>query len=285
MTPRGLTFRRAINSLSCVLSALSALVGLVFLAWILIVVLQKGLNSLSVAFFTELPTPPGMEGGGLASAILGSFIITFIGTMIGVPLGLCAGVFLAEFGRTSKLAETVRFCANTLMGMPSIIIGMFVYGLMVTKMGGFSAIAGSVSLAIIMLPIVAKTTDDILNLVPNALREASLALGIPHWRTINSIIFRAAKSGLVTGVLLAIARVSGETAPLLFTALNSPYWPESLTKPMANLTVTIFNYAMSPYSNWQGKAWGASFLILLSVLALTLVSRYLLQDSLKGSQK
>lgn len=285
MTPRGLTLRRITNSLSCILSTLSALVGLVFLAWILVVVLQRGLSSLSVAFFTELPTPPGIEGGGLANAILGSFLITFIGTMIGVPLGLCAGVFLAEFGRTSGLAETVRFCANTLMGMPSIIIGVFVYGLMVTKMGGFSAIAGSVSLAIIMLPIVAKTTDDILNLVPNALREAALALGIPHWRTINSIIFRAAKSGLATGVLLAIARVSGETAPLLFTALNSPYWPESLGKPMANLTVTIFNYAMSPYSNWQAMAWGASFLILLSVLALTLVSRYLLQENLKDRSK
>lgn len=266
------------NLVACLFATLSALTGLVFLAWILAVVLQRGFGSLSVAFFTELPTPPGMEGGGLANAILGSAIITFIGTMIGVPMGLCAGVYLSEYGRTSKLAEVVRFSAGTLMGMPSIIVGVFVYGVMVTKMGSFSAVAGSLSLAIIMLPIVAKTTDDILNLVPNALREAGLALGIPRWRVINNVIFRAALSGLVTGVLLAIARVSGETAPLLFTALNSPYWPESLTKPMANLTVTIFNYAMSPYDNWQTMAWGASFLILVAVLGLTLLSRFVFRQ-------
>lgn len=277
MQPRKLIGRKLTNLAVCILSALSALTGLVFLAWILFLVLKNGMDAMSLAFFTELPTPPGMEGGGLANAILGSFIITSIGTLFGVPLGLCAGVFLAEYGKHSWISEAVRFATNTLMGMPSIIIGVFVYGLMVVNMGGFSAIAGAVSLAIIMLPIVAKTTDDILNLVPNALREAGLALGIPRWRVINAIIFRAALSGLVTGVLLAIARVSGETAPLLFTALNSPYWPESLGKPMANLTVTIFNYAMSPYDNWQRLAWGASFLILLAVLVLTLISRALLR--------
>ena len=280
MTPRGLTSRRLTNILASILSAASALVGLIFLTWILFVVLSKGASSLSLAFFTKLPTPPGMEGGGLANAIVGSVIMTFLGTMVGVPLGLCTGVFLAEFGRGSWLSDLVRFSANMLMGMPSIIIGVFVYGLMVTTMGGFSGLAGAMSLAILILPIVAKTTDDILHLVPNALREAGLALGIPRWRVVNSIIFRAARTGLLTGVLLAVARVSGETAPLLFTALNSPYWPDSLSKPMANLTVTIFNYAMSPYENWQQMAWGASFLILLSVLGLTLVSRVIL-----GSKK
>jgi phosphate transport system permease protein len=275
---RSVTKRRLIDLFVRSLSACAASVGVVFLGWILFVVMQKGLGSMSKSFFTELPTPPGMLGGGLANAILGSLLITILATFIGVPTGLCAGIYLAEFGRDSKLANLVRFTSNILMGMPSIIIGIFVFSLMITKLKHFSGLAGAVSLAIIMFPIVARTSEDMLNLVPNALRESALALGIPRWRAINNIVFRAAKSGLMTGILLAIARVTGETAPLLFTALNSPYWPGSLNEPMANLPVTIFNYAMSPYADWQEKAWGASFLIMVGVLGLTIAARIFLKE-------
>jgi phosphate transport system permease protein len=268
--------RRLTDTVMRALSALSALTAIAFLGWILAVVLNRGFGALSWTFFTQLPTPPGMTGGGLANALLGTMLLTALATLLGVPLGLCAGVYLAEFGRDSKLAQAVRFSANILMGLPSIIIGVFVFGAVIKRIGHFSGAAGSAALALIMLPVVARTAEDMLILVPNALRESALALGIPRWRAINSIIFRAARSGLMTGVLLSIARVTGETAPLLFTALNSPYWPESLSGPTANLPVTIFNYAMSPYEDWQRAAWGASFLIMTGVLVLTLVSRFLM---------
>ena len=278
MIPRSLTTRRIANETVSALSTLSAFLGIFFLGWILFEVMQRGLGAVSPAFFTELPTPIGVTGGGLANAIFGSVLMTLLATLIGVPLGLCTAVYLSEYGRDSRLANTVRFCTNILMGIPSIIIGMFVFALIVVRIHHFSGAAGALALAIIMLPIVARTSEDMLNLVPNALRESALALGIPRWRAINNIIFRAARTGLMTGVLLAIARVSGETAPLLFTALNSPHWPESLSAPMANLPVTIFNYAMSPYEDWQRLAWGASFIIMVAVLGLTLVSRFLLHE-------
>ena len=278
MIPRSLTTRRIANVTVSALSTLSAFLGIFFLGWILFEVMQRGLGAVSPAFFTELPTPIGVTGGGLANAIFGSVLMTLLATLIGVPLGLCTAVYLSEYGRDSRLANTVRFCTNILMGIPSIIIGMFVFALIVVRIHHFSGAAGALALAIIMLPIVARTSEDMLNLVPNALRESALALGIPRWRAINNIIFRAARTGLMTGVLLAIARVSGETAPLLFTALNSPHWPESLSAPMANLPVTIFNYAMSPYEDWQRLAWGASFIIMVAVLGLTLVSRFLLHE-------
>ena len=275
---RGRSIRvRRLNDLAVrLLSSLAALAGIAFLAWILYVVLARGLGAINWEFFTELPAPPGIPEGGLANAIFGTFVMTVLAMLIGVPIGMLAGVFLSEFGRGTRFAEWVRFCSNILMGIPSIIIGVFVYIIMVVPMKNFSGYAGAVSLAIIMLPVITRTTEDMLNLVPNALRESALALGAPRWKVTLGVVFRAARTGLITGTLLAVARVSGETAPLLFTALNSPYWPGSLNEPTANLTVTIFNYAMSPYPDWQAKAWGASFLITAGVLGATVFTRGLL---------
>lgn len=271
--------RRLANQWVTGLSAGSATVGLLFLAWILVEVVRRGFSSLSVDFFTQLPTPPGIEGGGLSAALVGTLIMTGLATVIGVPLGLMVGVYLAEFGKRGRFAEIVRFHLNVLMGVPSIIIGLFVYGLLVLPMGRFSGYAGALALAFIMLPVVGRTTEDMLVLVPNDLRESALALGSPRWKVTLGVVFRAARKGLATGGLLAVARVSGETAPLLFTALNSPYWPESLGKPTANVTVTIFNYAMSPYADWQGMAWAASLVITLAVLGVTLLARWFLREA------
>jgi len=256
---------------------MSAMVGLLFLAWILYEVILRGIGGFNRAFFTKLPTPPGMPGGGLANAILGTAVMTALATVMGVPIGLFAGVYLAEFGQRGRVATTVRMMSDILMGTPSIIIGVFVYTLLVVPTKRFSGFAGAAALAVIMLPVVARTTEDMLNLVPNALREAALALGAPRWHATLRVIFRAARTGLLTGTLLAIARVSGETAPLLFTALNSPYWPQSLRHPMPNLTVTIFNYAMSPYPDWKRMAWVASLVITVGVLFLAVFARLILE--------
>lgn len=277
MRSRSVARRVLLDRVVMVMSGLSATVGIVFLAWILWEILARGASALSWTFLTSLPTPPGVPGGGLANAIFGTAVMTALATAIGVPVGLLAGVFLAEFGKGSRFAASVRFMNNVLMGTPSIIIGIFVYGLLVIPARSFSGYAGAVALAVIMLPVVARTSEDMLNLVPNSLRESALALGAPHWSATLNVVFRAAKVGLLTGTLLAVARVSGETAPLLFTALNSPYWPVSLAKPTANLTVTIFNYAMSPFADWQQMAWGASFLITAAVLLLTVFARLTLQ--------
>ena len=256
----------------------SALLGILILFWILYVVLARGLGALNLAFFTHLPTPPGIMGGGLANAIVGTLALTAVATLIAVPAGLMAGIYLAEFSDNSKAADYSRFSANVLMGMPSIIVGIFAYTLVVVPLGHFSGYAGALALAILMLPVITRTTEDMLRLVPNTLRESALALGAPRWKVTLGIVFRAAKSGLITGILLAVARVSGETAPLLFTALNSPYWFSSLSEPIPNLTVTIYNYAMSPYPDWQQKAWGASLLITFGVLILTISARFLLRE-------
>jgi phosphate transport system permease protein len=271
--------RKLANFSIKVISTLSALLGIAILAWILYEVIKRGSAALNWSFFFHLPTPPNIEGGGLANAILGTSMITLLATLAGVPIGLLAGVYLAEFGQNTRLGSVVRFTSNVMMGIPSIIVGLFVYTLLVLPWHHFSGYAGAVSLAIIMLPIVARTTEDMLRLVPNSLRESALALGAPRWKATMGVVFRAAKTGLITGVLLAIARVSGETAPLLFTSLNSPFWPKSLSQPTANLTVTIFNYAMSPYSNWQEMAWGASLVIMVAVLALTVVARFTLKEA------
>jgi phosphate transport system permease protein len=276
MKHRSLFARRGTDMAVTAISSLAALFGIAMLSWILGTVMLKGYSAINWEFFTELPAPPGMPGGGLANAIVGTLLITLIAVLIGVPIGLAAGVWLAEFGQQSKTAEAIRFAANLLMGTPSIIVGVFIYVVMVMTTGNFSGTAGAVSLAIIMLPVVARTAEDMLALVPSALREAALALGVPRWKATLGIIFRAARTGLLTGTLLAIARVSGETAPLLFTALNSPFWPESFNEPTANLTVTIFNYAMSPYDDWQTLAWGASLLIAASVLGTTVMTRGIL---------
>lgn len=278
MKRRPPTGRRAMNIVVSIGAAGSALLGIAILFWIILVVVTRGLGALNFSFFTQLPTPPGVLGGGLINAIAGTLVLTLAATLIAVPLGLLAGIYLAEFGEESKAADFSRFSANVLMGMPSIIVGVFAYTLVVVPLGNFSGYAGALALAILMLPVVTRTTEDMLRLVPNTLRESALALGAPRWKVTLAIVFRAAKAGLITGVLLAVARVSGETAPLLFTALNSPYWFHSLAEPTANLTVTIFNYAMSPYPDWQQKAWGASLLITTGVLLITILARFILRE-------
>ena len=277
MKPRPSTGRRLVNQLVSLWSVISALLGIGALVWILSGVIMRGLGALNLSFFTQLPTPPGMSGGGLANSILGTAAMTVAATLLSVPIGLLAGIYLAEFGQESRVADNSRFSANVLMGMPSIIIGVFAYTLVVLPLGHFSGYAGVIALAILMIPVVTRTTEDMLRLVPNTLRESALALGAPRWKVTLSVVFRAAKAGLMTGILLAVARVSGETAPLLFTALNSPYWFNSLSGPTPNLTVTIFNYAVSPYDDWQQMAWGGSLLITVGVLAFTLLARFVLR--------
>jgi phosphate transport system permease protein len=278
MKLRPATGRRFANLAVSLWAGASAFLGILILFWILFVVLRRGLGALSLTFFTHLPTPPGMLGGGLANAIVGTLVLTLVSTLITVPLGLLAGVYLAEFSDDSKVADYSRFSANVLMGMPSIIVGVFAYSLLVVPLGHFSGYAGVLALSVLMLPVIARTTEDMLRLVPNTLRESALALGAPRWKVTLVIVFRAAKAGLITGILLAVARVSGETAPLLFTALNSPYWVSSLNEPTPNLTVTIFSYAMSPYADWQQQAWGASLLITFGVLIFTVLARFVLRE-------
>jgi phosphate transport system permease protein len=278
MKPRPPTGRRLMDKIVSVWAVISALLGIGALIWILSGVIARGLGALNFSFFTQLPTPPGTVGGGLANAILGTMAMTAAATLISVPIGLLSGIYLAEFGQESRVADQSRFSANVLMGMPSIIVGVFAYALVVIPLGHFSGYAGAVALAILMIPVVTRTTEDMLRLVPNTLRESALALGAPRWKVTLAVVFRAAKSGLITGILLAVARVSGETAPLLFTALNSPYWFKSLSGPTPNLTVTIFDYAMSPYDDWQRLAWGASLVITVGVLAFTLLARFVLRQ-------
>lgn len=281
MKHRNPFFRKATDRTVKVFSFLGAMLGIFFLAWILFEVGKRGIVAINWSFFTALPAPPGEEGGGLASAILGTLAITTLAGVIGVPLGILGGIYLSELGRGNRLSNIIRFSANVLMGIPSIIIGLFVYAVLVLPVGHFSGLSGAVALAVIILPVVARTADDMLGMVPNALRESALALGAPRWKVTFSVVFRAARTGITTGVLLAVARVSGETAPLLFTALNSPYWPTDIAKPTSNLTVTIFNYAMSPYEDWQAAAWGASFLIMAAVLAATIITRALTKDKMR----
>lgn len=277
MKTRSMHRRRGFDIAVKALSGLAALGGCFMLGWILLMLIVRGVGALNWDFFTKLPTPSGISGGGLANAIVGTLVITAMAALIGVPLGLMGGVYLAEFGRGTRLAAAVRFSANVLMGVPSIIIGIFIYGIVVRPTGHFSGYAGALALAVIMLPIVVRTTEDMLAMVPGVLREAAMALGAPRWRVSFGIYFRAAKTGILTGILLAVARVSGETAPLLFTAFNSEYWSRSPGEPTANLTVTIFNRAMSPSADWKQSAWAASLLITFGVLLLTVLSRFMLQ--------
>ena len=277
MRPRSQASRKLVNFLSLLASGCAALIGIAFLVWILWDVVAQGISAINWQFFTQLPAPPGIKGGGLANAILGTIIITVIATVLGVPIGILAGTYLSEFG-SGKLAATVRFLSDIFVSAPSIVIGVFVYAILVLPMHSFSGLAGGVSLAIIMIPVVTRTTEEMLRLVPNQMREAALALGAPYWHMVWNVAYRSAKAGMLTGILLAIARVAGETAPLLFTALNSPYWPQGLTKPMANLTVTIFNYAMSPYSDWQAKAWGGALVITVGVLAANIFARVVISS-------
>ncbi|TPI11330.1 MULTISPECIES: phosphate ABC transporter permease PstA [unclassified Mesorhizobium] len=266
--------RKRKNSVMMMLCVVAAGIGLAWLALILGALLYKGLSGLSLAVFTEMTPPPG-DAGGLLNAIYGSIVMTVIGVIVGTPIGVLAGTYMAEYGRFSRLTTIVRFINDILLSAPSIIIGLFVYELMVRPMGHFSAIAGAVALSILVIPVVVRTTEDMLNLVPNALREAGAAIGAPRWVVIRSVAYRAALSGIVTGILLAIARISGETAPLLFTALNNQFWSSNLNAPMASLPVTIFQFALSPYEEWQQLAWTGALIITLTVLGLSIFARSL----------
>ncbi|MBP2301360.1 phosphate ABC transporter permease PstA [Azospirillum picis] len=266
--------RRITNKVALGLALGAAGFGLFWLVAILWTLLYNGLSSINIALFTENTPPPGGEGG-LLNAIFGSVIMTTVATLVGTPIGVMAGTYLAEFGRNTKLAEVVRFINDVLLSAPSIMVGLFVYEVMVVRMGHFSAWAGAMALAVIVIPVVVRTTEDMLKLVPNSLREAAAALGAPQWKVITMVAFRAARNGMITGVLLAIARISGETAPLLFTALNNQFWSADMNAPMANLPVVIFQYAMSPYEDWRQLAWGGALLITVTILLLNIGARLL----------
>jgi phosphate transport system permease protein len=262
------------NRLATALSVGAAAFGLTWLVLILLVLLVKGVGGLSLEVFTEMTPPPG-GAGGLLNPIIGSLILTFLAVALGTPLGMLAGTYMAEYGRYSKLTMVVRFINDILLSAPSIVVGLFVYEIMVAQMGHFSAWAGAVALALIVIPVVVRTTEDMLLLVPDTQREASAALGIPKWLVIRHIAYRAARAGIITGVLLAIARITGETAPLLFTALNNQFFSWNLNAPMASLPVVIFQFALSPYEDWQQLAWTGALLITAAVLGLSILARAL----------
>ena len=267
--------RKLTNVVALTASGLATAIGLFFLGAILWTLIKEGLSGMSVAVFTQPTPPPPGTGGGLLNAIYGSAVMTVIGILIGAPVGMLAGTYLAEYGRHSRLATVLRFINDVLLSTPSIIVGLFVYGLLVVTMGHFSGIAGSVALAVIDMPVTVRTTEDMLNLVPQGMKDASMAMGAYPWRTITSIVYPAARSGIVTGLLLAIARISGETAPLLFTALNNQFWSTNMNAPMSSLPVVIFQFALSPYKDWQNLAWTGALIITLAVLALSITARVL----------
>ena len=266
--------RKRVNQIALTLAMMAMAFGVFWLIWILWETIRLGIGGLSLTLFSEM-TPPPNEAGGLANAIFGSLVMVALATFVGTPIGIMAGVYLAEYDRRSWLASTTRFVNDILLSAPSIIIGVFVYAMVVARFKSFSAYAGIVALALIVIPVVIRTTENMLTLVPSALREAAYALGTPKWKVIMLITLRAARAGVITGVLLAVARIAGETAPLLFTALNNQFWNADLSKPMASLPVTIFKFAMSPYENWQHLAWAGVFLITLAVLGLNILARVL----------
>ncbi|HKS88581.1 MAG TPA: phosphate ABC transporter permease PstA [Stellaceae bacterium] len=266
--------RRLTNWLAMALSVVATAFGLLWLGLVLWTLLTNGIGALRPSLFTAMTPPPG-SAGGLANAIAGSLIMTGIATLIGTPTGILAGTFLAEYARGRWFGAVVRFVNDILLSAPSIIIGLFVYQALVLRTGHFSAWAGALALAIIMIPLIVRTAEDMLRLVPDALREAAAALGAPRWRIIATVTYRAAIQGIVTGVLLAFARISGETAPLLFTALNNQFWSTDLNKPIANLPVVIFQFALSPYADWQSLAWGGALLITAAILVLNITARIL----------
>ena len=269
--------RKLTNRVALTLSLSAMAFGLFWLAWILWTVLELGLSGLSLTLFTEMTPPPGAETGGLLNAIAGSLIMVVLATLLGTPIGILAGVYLAEYGRNHWLGSTTRFINDLLLSAPSIVIGLFVYAVVVAQTGKFSAWSGVIALALIVLPVVVRTTENMLQLIPNTLREAAFALGAPKSVVISKVTLRAARAGVLTGVLLAVARIAGETAPLLFTALSNQFWTLNLNEPMANLPVTIFKFAMSPFINWQELAWAGVFLITMGVLALNIIARVFLR--------
>ncbi|WP_425468068.1 phosphate ABC transporter permease PstA [Paraburkholderia guartelaensis] len=265
--------RRVTNAIALTCSLAAMAFGIIWLVWILYTTLSLGIGGLSVELFTQSTPPPNTDGGGLANAIVGSLMLVGIATFVGTPIGILAGIYLAEYGQKSWLASVTRFINDILLSAPSIVVGLFVYALVVAKMGHFSGWAGAIALALLQVPIVIRTTENMLKLVPNNLREAAFALGTPKWKMVMSITLKASIAGIVTGVLLAVARIAGETAPLLFTALSNQFFTANMNQPIANLPVTIFKFAMSPFSQWQSLAWAGVFLITLGVLGLNILAR------------
>lgn len=265
--------RKLVNRAALTLSLLAMAFGLFWLAWILWTTLSLGVGGLSWDLFTQMTPPPNTPGGGLANAIAGSLVMVVLATFVGAPIGVLAGIYLAEYGQKGWLASVTRFINDILLSAPSIIVGLFVYALVVSRMGRFSGLAGAIALALIVIPVVVRTTENMLKLIPNALREAAFALGTPKWKVVSAVTLRAARAGVITGILLAVARIAGETAPLLFTALSNQFWSLKITDPMANLPVTIFKFAMSPFKDWQALAWAGVFLITMGVLAINIVAR------------
>ena len=277
----GVILRRRIVDILALIGAMGATVfGLIWLVWILFTTFAEGAKALTPRIFTEMTPPPGTEGG-LLNAFYGSALMIAVAVVIGTPIGIAAGTYLAEHGRHSKLAATVRFINDILLSAPSIVIGLFVYEIAVRTVGHFSGYAGALALAIILLPIVARTSEESLRLVPNQMREAAFALGLPQWKVTLQIIYKSGMTGLVTGILLAVARISGETAPLLFTALNNQFWNADLARPMANIPVILYHYAMSPYDNWNHLAWAGALILTVLVLALNIGVRLLANKVLK----
>ncbi len=266
------TRRRIVNAINLTFSVLAMAFGLFWLFWILLTLFDKGLDGISVVTFTQMTPSPG-DTGGLLNAIAGSLLMVTLATLIGTPVGIMAGTYLAEFGQRGWLAPVTRFVNDILLSAPSIVIGLFVYTVYVAKVGHFSGWAGALALSLIVIPVVVRTTEDMLRLIPNSLREAAIALGAPQWKVVTLVTWRASKVGIMTGILLAVARISGETAPLLFTALNNQFWSADMNRPMANLPVVIFQFAMSPYEYWQELAWTGALLITLSVLGLNVAAR------------
>ena len=274
--------RKRTNFLALTLSMFAMVIGITFLLWILSILFIKGFSALHWSIFTESTPGPDSKGGGLANAIIGSLMMVGSCTLISAPIGVLAGIYLSEYGDRSKIASITRFVTDIMLSAPSIVIGLFVYAMVVAKVGHYSGWAGTIALSLLAIPVVVRTTENMLRLIPTSLREAAYALGAPKWKVSLHVILRAAKSGVVTGILLALARVSGETAPLLFTALNNQFYSTNMNAPIANLPVVIFQFAMSPYENWVSLAWGGSLIITLSVLTINIITRVLFSDKKEG---
>jgi len=270
--------RKRVNAAALVLSLGAMSFGLFWLAWILFETFRLGLGGMALAVFTEMTPPPQAETGGLLNAIAGSMIMVSLATALGTPIGVMAGVYLAEYGQKTWLGQVTQLISDILLSAPSIVIGLFIYAVVVAQLRSYSAFAGILALALIVIPVVIRTTENMLSLIPNALREAAYALGTPKWKVVSSVTLKAARAGVITGILLALARIAGETAPLLFTALSNQFWSTSLGEPMASLPVTIFKFAMSPYENWRDLAWAGVLIITLGVLALNILARVLFRN-------
>jgi len=270
--------RKVVNGVALTLSMAAMVFGLFWLIWILIETVRLGIGGLTWSVFSEMTPPPNAETGGLANAIYGSFLMVVLATFVGTPIGILAGIYLAEYGQKTTLGSVTRFINDILLSAPSIVIGLFIYAVLVSRAKSYSGYAGILALALIVIPVVIRTTENMLSLIPNALREAAYALGTPKWKVIIKITLKSAQAGVMTGVLLAFARIAGETAPLLFTALSNQFWSSDLSRPMANLPNIIFKFAMSPYENWQKLAWAGVFLITLGVLALNIFARVMFRN-------